>query len=253
MMAVTYREPYQFSAGVLALLVHGVFFSVLYFGFSWQTQPVMESMNVELWDGLPAGAPAIVAPTVILPPAPTEIVAPAPVAEVKPDIVVPDKQKTAQKPVLKPTHEVKKSPETRKPTLLERYGIEGGTGSGTGARPATRGQQQAQREQSAKQSETDRIIAEYVGKIRNKIKGNVIVPPDVAFDARVRFSVTVLPDGTVLSPRLIKSSGQAVYDAAVERAILKSQPLPLPHDSELFGNFRELNLCFSPFKEELCR
>jgi colicin import membrane protein len=48
----------------------------------------------------------------------------------------------------------------------------------------------------------------------------------------------------VLSARLLKSSGYALYDQAVERAILKSSPLPLPDRHEYFQ--RELQLKFKP-------
>lgn len=246
MLAATYREPYQFSAGVLALLVHGLFFSLLYFGFSWQSYPV-DSMSVELWDGLPATAGAQAAAP---PPAPLQPPAPTPVtstqAALKPDIVLPDKQKPATPPPKTVT-----KPAPAKPSLLERYGI---TPS-----PAAAGnssgqvQQMVARERAGRLSETQRTVAEYVARIRTKIKGNVIAPPEVPQNALVRFAVTVLPDGTVMSARLLQSSNYPAYDAAVERAILKSQPLPLPPDPDLFSNFRELRLCFSPFREELCR
>ncbi len=72
------------------------------------------------------------------------------------------------------------------------------------------------------------------------------MPPDVADDARAEFSVTVLPGGTVLDPKLLKSSGNAAYDDAVERAILKSQPLPLPPDATMFSQFREMKFGFKP-------
>lgn len=248
MMSATYREPYQFSAGVLALLVHGVFFSVLYFGFSWQTHP-LESMSVELWDGLPAGVGEVAAPPApLLPPAPEPVIAEPAVPQVKPGIVVPDKHKPASRPVLK-TPPPRPTP-SHPPSLLERYGITGGN-SGAAHQNAGRVQQLAQ--QTGKLSDNQRTLMEYVAKIRGKIKGNVIAPPDVPLNALVRFSVTLLPDGSVINARLIKSSDYAAYDTAVERAILKSQPLPLPPQAELFNQFRELNLCFSPFKEELCR
>jgi colicin import membrane protein len=50
----------------------------------------------------------------------------------------------------------------------------------------------------------------------------------------------------VLPPRLVKSSGNPAYDNAVERAILKSDPLPLPPDVAMFNRFRELDLVFKP-------
>ena len=56
----------------------------------------------------------------------------------------------------------------------------------------------------------------------------------------------VLPTGEVLEPILIvKSSGNKAYDEAVERGIIRSQPLPLPEDPELWQQFRELRLPFT--------
>jgi len=43
---------------------------------------------------------------------------------------------------------------------------------------------------------------------------------------------------------LVKPSGNALYDGAVERAILKSSPLPKPDRPEQFQ--RELTLKFRP-------
>ena len=50
--ALAYREPHRFSAGVLALVVHLVFFALLYFGVHWQSQ-TPERFMVEMWDNLP--------------------------------------------------------------------------------------------------------------------------------------------------------------------------------------------------------
>jgi colicin import membrane protein len=72
------------------------------------------------------------------------------------------------------------------------------------------------------------------------------MPPDVPDNARAEFEVTLLPGGAVLSARLTKPSGKDAYDSAVERAIFKAQPLPLPPDVALFNKFRELHLKFSP-------
>jgi colicin import membrane protein len=47
---------------------------------------------------------------------------------------------------------------------------------------------------------------------------------------------------------MVRSSGHGAYDAAVERAIMKSSPLPLPEDRSLFDRFREFNLKFRPIE-----
>jgi colicin import membrane protein len=58
------------------------------------------------------------------------------------------------------------------------------------------------------------------------------------------FSVVQLPTGEVLSVKLRKSSGNPALDAAIERAILKASPLPLPEPRSLFD--RQLELVFRP-------
>ena len=54
--------------------------------------------------------------------------------------------------------------------------------------------------------------------------------------------VVLLPGGEVLGVKTRKASAMSAWDNAVERAILKAQPLPLPPDPAMFKEFRELNL-----------
>ena len=52
-----YREPYRYSAGLLAMGVHVAFFALLVMGVRWQShQP--DRFSVELWDSLPIQQPA---------------------------------------------------------------------------------------------------------------------------------------------------------------------------------------------------
>ena len=76
------------------------------------------------------------------------------------------------------------------------------------------------------------------------MRGNIVLPPDLQGNPEAHFLVVQLPTGEVLSSRLVKSSGHRGYDEAVERAILKSSPLPRPERPELFS--RELKLTFRP-------
>jgi colicin import membrane protein len=85
---------------------------------------------------------------------------------------------------------------------------------------------------------------DYRAKIAAKIRGNVILPPDLAGNPEAEFDVTQLPNGEVLSVKLRKSSGSTLLDDAWERAIRKSSPLPKPDRAELFQ--RDLRLRFRP-------
>lgn len=98
----------------------------------------------------------------------------------------------------------------------------------------------AQRAQAARKS----AESDYISRIQAKIKGNVILPPDLAGNPQAEFDVVQLPTGEIIDVRLKKSSGAKSYDDAVQRAILKSSPLPKPERADMFE--RVLNLRFRP-------
>src|SRR5205814_2116693 len=88
--------------------------------------------------------------------------------------------------------------------------------------------------------------AGYIDKIRAKIKTNIIPPSEIKGNPQVVFNIVQLPTGEVLSVRLVKTSGNALLDSAVERAILKSSPLPKPDRAEQW--LREFNISFRPLE-----
>lgn len=121
------------------------------------------------------------------------------------------------------------------------------------AREADALKAQAEREQAARvaQQKTEaeataraRAEADYVRRIQSKVKGNVILPPDMAGNPEAIFDVVQLPTGEIIDAVLRKSSGVRAYDDAVQRAIVKSSPLPRPDRPELFQ--RTLTLKFRP-------
>ena len=95
------------------------------------------------------------------------------------------------------------------------------------------------------QAALSRAQADWIDRIRAKIRSNVILPPDIAGNPEAIFSVVQLPTGEVIDVQLKKSSGVRAYDDAVQRAILKSSPLPRPAQAELF--VRALELRFRPY------
>jgi colicin import membrane protein len=96
-------------------------------------------------------------------------------------------------------------------------------------------------------SARSKAMADYLGRIRGKIRGNIVVPPEVKGNPEAVFDVTQLPSGEIVTVRLKRSSGHAALDAAIERAILKSNPLPKPEPADLFS--RSLELRFKPLEE----
>jgi colicin import membrane protein len=111
--------------------------------------------------------------------------------------------------------------------------------------------QQLAAQQAAAKAATDKAQAaaakadaDYVNRIQAKIRGNVVLPPDIAGNPEGIFDVVQLPTGEIISAEIRKSSGSRIYDDAVLRAILKSSPLPKPDTPELFQ--RNLRLTFRP-------
>jgi colicin import membrane protein len=107
---------------------------------------------------------------------------------------------------------------------------------------------QADRERQIAKQATDAALNKandaYIRSIQAKIKGNVLVPSDIAGNPEAIFDVVQLPTGEIIDAQLKKSSGVRAYDEAVQRAILKSSPLPRPESAELFR--RSLTLKFRP-------
>jgi len=91
-------------------------------------------------------------------------------------------------------------------------------------------------------------LGQYMDRIRQKIRGRVVVPPGINGNPEAVYRVTLLPGGEVLDIKLVKSSGIPAYDAAVERAIHAADPLPVPGDPELFQQLRELPYKFRPLE-----
>jgi colicin import membrane protein len=69
--------------------------------------------------------------------------------------------------------------------------------------------------------------ADYLGRIKARIKPNVSFPDTVAGNPAVEIEVRLTPEGRIIQPsRVVKSSGAAEWDEAVLRAIAKTEVLP---------------------------
>ncbi len=238
----------------LAVAVHLLLAGFLFYGVRWQTKAT-DVVEVELVRAV--AEPAPVAPPVAVPPAPTpEPPAPVPKPEPKPappppkpDIAIKDKEKPKPPPKAepKPVPPPKVAPKPRvdpNQELLKRE-----TEQLTQRKQAENAAQELS-QLKATQAATARskAVADYLGRIRGKIRGNIVVPPEIKGNPEAVFDVTQLPSGEIVTVRLKRSSGHAALDAAIERAILKSNPLPKPEPADLFS--RSLELRFRPLDEQ---
>ncbi|MEK7321668.1 MAG: cell envelope integrity protein TolA [Pseudomonadota bacterium] len=89
-------------------------------------------------------------------------------------------------------------------------------------------------------------IDQQVAIIRQKVARNWIRPPSARAGMSCEVFVRLIPGGEVVEVRVVRSSGDAMFDRSVEAAVLKASPLPMPSDPSLFDQFRQLRFVFKP-------
>ena len=75
--------------------------------------------------------------------------------------------------------------------------------------------------------------ASYAGRLVGRIKPNITYPGEVIGNPRAEVEVRVAPDGTIISRRIVLSSGNKAWDDAVLRAIDKTEILPKDTDGRV--------------------
>ena len=273
-----YEKEISWKAGAYAIGVHLALLVALLISFNWKAaHPVLNIAEVELWDSLPTVVqkpmPAPVVEEQVKPaPIIDETPKPAPVVEEKPvepkvDIALEKKKKELDKKELdkKELEQKKLYEQVKKDKALEQKKqldalkaevskdkpVKNNTADALKklqqealADDKSEGDKQAV---SAKASANAGVVGDAINKIQAKIRGNVNKALCREGNPELRFDIALLPTGQLSgSPKLVKSSGSAACDEAVERAIMASDPLPLPADSSLFSQFRNLKLKFRP-------
>jgi colicin import membrane protein len=216
---------------LLALFMHLLLGALLYYGVHWRSE-APEGVQAELWDAIPDTA---------TPPEPVAkpMQATKPVEEEEADISLQEKKRKgelaareqaqartqARKREAEARAEVVRNEEQRKAmeaqnqrqaannaqhqsqlARLQAQAGSPGSGSGTGsaAKPSSR----------------------YAERVRQRVKPNIIFNEDLSGNPAAVVAVNMAPDGSLLSTRLAKSSGNAAWDSAVLGAVSRSDPLP---------------------------
>jgi colicin import membrane protein len=278
MMIRAYEKDVSWQAAAWAIGVHLLLLAALLLSFNWKaTPPMLNVAEVELWDSLPQPSPPLpVAPPVETPPPaaikeappppPEKVEAPAPKApevdialekkrkeleqkkaaeQLKKELTLAQKkqlaalQAEARKEEMQNSDKLlkeNKANETLKKLQQEALAEE---------RAAT--EQAVASEKSAKSAASVGLVDEYRSKIQAKIRGHVNKSLCATANPELKFDIALLPTGEMTGlPKLLKSSGNKACDEAVERAIMASQPLPVPTDGLAFSQFRNLKLTFRP-------
>lgn len=232
-------------SGAFAFGMHLLFLVLLAFGVTWQKHTEPQTNIVELWTNLPAP------PKVELPPPkpelklevkPPELPPAKPVAKpeiAKPDIALKEKAEKERRALDEKQKEAKKKEAEAKAAQKKQQQEE------AEAKRLAREQEDALRKfEEQRATEQVRLRNVYIDLIRSSIRQKIIPPPNLQGNPDVAFEVIQIPGGEVISIKLVRASGNAAWDDAVERAIRKASPLPRPPKPELFD--RKLDLSFRP-------
>lgn len=126
------------------------------------------------------------------------------------------KQEAAQK--VREQEEAKRLEAQRQENLKRIAGLAGATGAPSATGTAQR---------SAGPSDS------YGGRIRARVKPNIVFTDDVPGNPVADVEVRAAPDGTIVGVKVIKSSGQKSWDDAVVKALHKTEVLPRDIDGRV--------------------
>lgn len=272
------RRPGRKLALVLAILVHLVFVGVLVWSVRWQSRPP-EPVTAELYAPParsrtpepeakvepPPPAPKV-EPKVAPPPPPPPPKADPQEAELALKAKQQEERRQREKAEAEKREREKKAVEEKRladerrkadekraadarerqqrATDAIRAEAEREASERAQAETKARADAQARAKAQAEATAAAAAQADWVRRIQSKIRGNLILPPEMPGNPEAVFEVVQLPTGEILDAQLRKSSGVKAYDDAVARAILKSSPLPRPDRAEHFS--RTLTLRFRP-------
>lgn len=266
--AIDREQPGKLASGVMAVVVHVVFFALLYFGVSWQRHEP-PAVVVDLWSNLPAPTakpppklevrPPPPAPPVVKPepprPEPKAEAKPAPEPKptTKPDIAIEkEKQDKArrereekEKLELKKREEAKAAQKKQeaareKAELAKREALQkeklAALERDRAAKEAERARLEKEQNEAVQKLAQQQAAAQnkeldaFRSRIEAKVKRFVAKGPCTSIaDPEILLEMKFFPDGNLIGePVVRKSSGNAACDEAVRRAVVLAQPLPLP-------------------------
>lgn len=243
---------------VLALVVHAGLIAALAFGVDWRAH-APDVVSAELWAAVPQTAAPPPPPAPEPAPAPAPKPAPTKAEAPAPDITIERERQKAEAAKRKLEAEQKAEADRKKREQLEADRKEKAEKAEKLAKAKAEQAAKAKAEQAAKAAEERlaqqreenlrRMLAQagsaggtapagtatttaapsaaYAGLVRNAIRSQLSYPGDLSQITRAaEIEVNAAPGGSIISRKLIKSSGTRDFDEAVLRAIDKAGSLP---------------------------
>jgi len=261
------QPPGMRSGLALALLAHALLIVAIAWGVRWKASEP-EGVVAELWSALPQTAAPRVAPPEPTPPPvaakpvpPPPVVAPAPPPPARPDPQIAiERERAAREKALQEEQErmeaarkaEAKKREEAKRVEAERQRI---ADEAEKKKLAEQAKKEEARQAAIRDANLRRMMKEagssddpaatgtaartsgpssgYAGRIKARIKPNIVLTAALDGNPSATVEVRVAPDGTIVGRKLVQSSGSPVWDETVLRAIDKTEVLPKDVDGRV--------------------
>jgi colicin import membrane protein len=261
-------EPGQARAFSLALLAHLLLGAALTWGISWNRDSREVTAEAELWSPtVQQAAPPLVEtpPPPPPPPAPAKVLPPPPPPAKDAEIAVArDKAKQEAQKAAKAREELER--QKRDKAEADRKAAEKRAADKKAAEKQL-ADQKAERDKKARDEAEAKRVAQlreenlqrmqglagatgaptatgtaqksagpsdsYAGRIRAKVKPNIVFTEDIQGNPVTEVEVKMTPDGTITSRRITKSSNNKAWDDAVLRALDRTEVLPRDVDGRV--------------------
>jgi colicin import membrane protein len=257
----------------LALVAHVLLFAALGLVTNWNTRPITVTAEAELWSAVPqAAAPAPVDTPQTPPPGPgTPPPQPAPPPAPQPaetpkvseaDIALQKKRekelqqaKEKEKQLAREKARKEQAEKDQKEREAQEKKRQAEQRKKEEARQEAQEKAEAARAEALRQENLRRMqglagatggenatgsaarssgpSASYAGRLVGRIRPNIVMTGEIAGNPRTEVEVRVAADGTILSSRIVKSSGVKAWDDAVLRAIEKTEVFPKDIDGRV--------------------
>ncbi|HEY2929303.1 cell envelope integrity protein TolA [Piscinibacter sp.] len=233
------RPPGGMGPGLLlALIVHLGLVVALAIAVHWHaSEPA--GVEAELW----AAVPQVAAPRAVEPeptptptpprPTPTPRVEPLPDAQIA---IERTKREAQERKKKEQTEQLAEKKRLEQEALRKKQADEAKLGAQREANlKRIMGQAGATGDASATGSATQSAgpSAGYAGRIKARIKPNIVFTDTISGNPVAEVEVRLAPDGRILSHKLLKASGVAEWDDAVQRAIDRTEVLPRDIDGRV--------------------
>ncbi len=250
-----------------ALFMHLLLLAALTWGVQWKTQSNTLSASAELWSALPleaapaANEPEPTPPQPVPPPEPVKAVEPKPTPPTPPKVDAAAEREAADIALKKEKEkklQEKKEAELEKKKKLEKEkekALKKEVAAAKAKLDAKKAAAEEKRTEALRNENLKRMqgmagasgdenskgtalkasgpSASYAGRIRARIKPNITFTEDVAGNPKAEVEVRTSPDGTIISRKLLSSSGNKAWDEAVLKAIDKTATLPRDEDGRV--------------------